>query len=435
MISGNLKHTKIAIIGAGWSGLSAAAYLAPHAHVTLFEAGRQAGGRARSTVHQDFSFTDNGQHLLIGAYHSIFSLLKYIDADIQNTFIRQPLQWFLADGLRFQATAYLPAPFNLLTAIVGAQHCTLPEKWALLRHTIALQRWHYSGQNDCTVAQWLTKQNVSYQCITQFWQPLVLGALNTPLQEASLRTLYCVLADGIWARRSNSDYYVPRIDLNTLFTEPVLQYIQRYGAHWRNQTRVEKLVCEAGKVRVQDELFDAVIVAVAPYHVASLLPESLASSVRNTVNTLKYHAISTVYLRYAAPLHLPALMTGFAYGTAQWLIDRAQLNGTNEIAATISVSERFSGNLKTSTDWVNAVHADVLRICPNAGKPVAQHVIHEKRATIAATVARSLPDMTDLNAANIWLAGDWLHTRYPATLEAAVQSGQEAAKQLSGSLK
>ena len=128
-------------------------------------------------------------------------------------------------------------------------------------------------------------------------------------------------------------------------------------------------------------------------------------------------------------------MTGFAYGTAQWLIDRAQLNGTNEIAATISVSERFSGNLKTSTDWVNAVHADVLRICPNAGKPVAQHVIHEKRATIAATVARSLPDMTDLNAANIWLAGDWLHTRYPATLEAAVQSGQEAAKQLSGSLK
>jgi hypothetical protein len=48
---------------------------------------------------------------------------------------------------------------------------------------------------------------------------------------------------------------------------------------------------------------------------------------------------------------------------------------------------------------------------------------------VASTVNRRLPDMADLNAARIWLAGDWLHERYPATLEAAVQTGERAAQQ------
>ena len=39
---------KIAVVGAGWAGLSAAVSLARRVDVTVFEAGRQAGGRART---------------------------------------------------------------------------------------------------------------------------------------------------------------------------------------------------------------------------------------------------------------------------------------------------------------------------------------------------------------------------------------------------
>lgn len=38
---------KIAVIGAGWAGLSAAVHLGNKAEVHVFEAGKQAGGRAR----------------------------------------------------------------------------------------------------------------------------------------------------------------------------------------------------------------------------------------------------------------------------------------------------------------------------------------------------------------------------------------------------
>ena len=102
-------------------------------------------------------------------------------------------------------------------------------------------------------------------------------------------------------------------------------------------------------------------------------------------------------------------------------------NGANEIAAVISVSDQSSLH-HTANDWAALVHQDVLRVCPNVGEPIAQQVITEKRATIASSVNRSLPDMHDLNARGIWLAGDWLHSRYPATLEAAVLSGQAAAQ-------
>ena len=71
-----MKKPKIAVIGAGWAGLSAAAHLVEHADVALYEAGRVAGGRARGVSGDAFSFLDNGQHLLIGAYQGVFRLLR-----------------------------------------------------------------------------------------------------------------------------------------------------------------------------------------------------------------------------------------------------------------------------------------------------------------------------------------------------------------------
>lgn len=424
---------KIAVIGAGWTGLSAAAELAPYADITLFEAGRVAGGRARAVENGDFSFLDNGQHLLIGAYQAVFALMDKVGAPREAYFFRQPLQWYLADGIRFQAADSLPAPWNLATAVLTAKHASLPEKFSLLRQMLVLKKWANSTNADMDILTWLNANQVSPRWVAQFWQPMVWGALNTPLQHASLRLLCNVMRDGVWAKREWSDYYVPRVDLGSVFAEPVLQYIQSFGAKWQPETRVGQLLINSNQVLINHELFDAAIIATAPYHVAPLLPDNLGQSVRNALADLRYHAITTVYLRYAQALRLPALMTGFAQGTAQWLIDRSRLNGANEIAAVISVSDTLSGSLKT--DWAAAVHQDVLRVCPHLSEPIAAQVITEKRATMAATVNRRLPEMADLNRQHIYVAGDWLHTRYPATLEAAVQSGRDVAQQWLADIK
>ena len=74
---------KIAVIGAGWSGLSAAVRLSSHADVVLFEAGKSAGGRARALAADNagFSFLDNGQHIILYAYRSVRHLMDKIGVD------------------------------------------------------------------------------------------------------------------------------------------------------------------------------------------------------------------------------------------------------------------------------------------------------------------------------------------------------------------
>lgn len=74
------------------------------------------------------------------------------------------------------------------------------------------------------------------------------------------------------------------------------------------------------------------------------------------------------------------------------------------------------------------MHADVKKLCPYVGEPLAARVITEKRATAASLVGRTLPDLAWLHHQRIFPAGDYLHPRYPATLEAAVQSGRAAAE-------
>ena len=400
-----MTRPKIAIIGAGWAGLSAAAHLVEHADVALYEAGRVAGGRARGVPSDEFSFLDNGQHLLIGAYQAVFRLLDKTGMDWRRHFYRQPLRWYLHDGLRFEAAWSLPAPLNLLTGLLRGENASLGEKTAL---------------------SWLEGQGVSRKWLLEFWQPMVWGALNTPLDEASLNVLCNVLADGVWAGCELSDYFVPRVDLTRAFAMPIVGYLQQHGAAWLPNQRVKRVLLDNRRgVRVDGERFDGAVVATAPYHVAGVLPPSLGDEVRLAIRDLTYYPITTVYLKYARAFRLPALMTGFAEGTAQWLIDRRRLTGANEIAAVVSLSHRIRA---TNLQWAQRVHRDVLRVCPQVGKPVAWQVITEKRATIASRVNRAVPAQDELNRHAIWLAGDWLHPRYPATLEAAVQSGEMAAQ-------
>ena len=418
---------KVAVIGAGWSGLAAAAALAGKSELVVFEAGKTAGGRARSLGRavEGFSFLDNGQHIMLGAYHAMQTLMKTVGVDFDKAFMRLPLQWYMADGLRFQ-TGILPAPWHIVKAVLFAKGISFGEKIALSRQMRALQL-RRNSETDKTVAQWLREWRVSRRLQSGFWQPLVLGALNTPLTSASVNTLANVLQDGVCAGKAAGNYWLPKQDLGALLAEPALAWLKRQGVGIRMGERVGRLqTLPGGRVTVNGEAFDAVVTAVAPYHAAALWPKETPSALTSVLDGYAYHAITTVYLCYAEPVKLPAALTGFAEGTAQWLLARGGLGGDeHEVAAVISVSDALS--IRDSADWMAQVHADVKRVCPDIGEPLAGRVITEKRATVASTPNRQRPDCAWLHHQNIYPAGDYLHERYPATLEAAVQSGQAAA--------
>lgn len=423
---------RVAVIGGGWAGLAAAEALAAQADVVVFEAGKALGGRARGLPADGsgLGFLDNGQHLLMGAYRQCLALLERAGMAESDAFLRLPLTWHMADGIRFQA-ARLPAPWHLLAGILRGKGMTLAEKTALIRQMRALQRWHWRHERgtkpDISVAHWLRQQQVSQKGQQQFWQPLVWGCLNTDLAAASTARLGHVLADGVWQCRNASDMLIAKGDLSRSWVRPLTGHLQRLGVQIQRGRRVQT-VCRhhTGRWQVGDGVFDRVIVALAPYHVAAVLPEDTPTDVPDALVALSYHAITTVYLRYAQPVSLPQPLTGLVGGTAQWLIDRGALGGSNrEVAAVISLSDQYG--VCTPQQWAEAVHQDVLRLCPGLAPPLAARALTEKRATVQSRVAATPIPQAWLRSKGIYLAGDYLHPRYPATLEGAVQSGQMAA--------
>ena len=114
---------RVAVIGAGWSGLACALELtAGGLPVTLFDAAPQPGGRARAVdvTLADRRFTlDNGQHLLIGAYGETLRLLRAAGVEPDDVLLRMPFELRYPDGFLLRARR-LPAP------PVSYTHLTLP---------------------------------------------------------------------------------------------------------------------------------------------------------------------------------------------------------------------------------------------------------------------------------------------------------------------
>jgi uncharacterized protein with NAD-binding domain and iron-sulfur cluster len=133
---------RAAIVGGGWAGLAAAVELARSgAQVTLFEAARQLGGRARS-VETHGQRLDNGQHLLIGAYRETLGLMKEVGADPERLLKRLPLELNFPAGRNSHfrmRLPRLPAPWHLAAGLLGARGVGFAEKIGAVRFMRFLQ--------------------------------------------------------------------------------------------------------------------------------------------------------------------------------------------------------------------------------------------------------------------------------------------------------
>src|SRR5262245_6462375 len=97
----------VAIIGGGYAGMAAAVTLAEQdVPVTVYEAGKALGGRARRIEHAALgvdNWLDNGLHILIGAYSETLRLMRLVGADPGRQLLRLPFAWNVHD--RFSLVA------------------------------------------------------------------------------------------------------------------------------------------------------------------------------------------------------------------------------------------------------------------------------------------------------------------------------------------
>jgi squalene-associated FAD-dependent desaturase len=417
-----LKTT--AVIGAGWAGLACAVEATRLGHaVTLFEAAHMPGGRARRVDNMHGLALDNGQHILIGAYTATLKLMRDVGVDVDSALLRMPLSLRFADGGGLKLPR-LPAPLDLLAGIFTARGWTWRDKSSLLRTAIGWRLASFRCAASTTVADLCT--GLTPRVIQELIEPLCVSALNTPVAQSSGEVFLRVLKDALFSGSGGADLLLPRADLGALLPDAAIRWLAQHGAVTRIGARVRAITPEAGQWRVDDEVFDQVVLACAPWDAARLVRASglQADAWCETTEALRFEAIATIYVRGASPLAEPmlALRSNPATAPAQFAFDRGQLTGLQGVLAMV-----VSANETPREVLEEQVVAQAAAQLGQTNLQLVQTVI-EKRATFACTPALSRP--ASAIAPGLQACGDYIEGPYPATLEGAVLSGLAAANAL-----
>ncbi len=402
--------------------------------VTVFEASRSAGGRARAVHAQRADGSalrlDNGQHILIGAYGECLRLMRTVGVDPEHALLRLPLALVFADGSGL-ALPDAPPPWDALVGIARARGWSAHERWALLKRAA---RWRLTGfacAPGTSVAELCA--GLPERLLHEFIDPLCVSALNTPAHEACGQVFLRVLHDGLFAGRGGSNLLLPRIDLGTLFPEAAAHWLQARGHRVHLGRRVQRLAQPGTQWRVDDEPFDAVLLATGSHEAARLAamaqsPHAPALQAwASTAQALAFRAIATVYAELPGA-HGPLLarpmlaLRARAGRPAQFVFDRARLSGNAGLLA--FVVSAFEGEREPLEREVLAQAAEDLGL---SGLRVLQTVV-EKRATFACTPALARPPRAI--APGLQACGDYVAGPYPATLEGAVLHGVAAVQNL-----
>jgi squalene-associated FAD-dependent desaturase len=427
-VNASSRSTDVGIVGGGYAGMAAAVALAQRGlHVTVYEAARQLGGRARTVIRSQHRL-DNGQHILIGAYRDTLALIAEVGVK-DDALLRLPLTWTVHPHFSLRA-GRLPAPWHLAVGLLHAKGLSAAARLACVQFMTWAQRARFRLAADTTVAALLQTRGQHADAIRYLWEPLCVAALNTPVAQASAQVFLNVLRDGLASERSASDLLLPRVDLSALFPQPAADYVLRHGGEVRTGITVTRIECARDGYTVRTAQASrhhrCLIVATQPARVPALLGhmEELASDLA-AISAMTYQSIVTLYAQYDASPARSVPMLGLSGGTAQWLFDRGAIAGQRGMLAAV-ISARPRDELVSHEALGRRVLDEIARVHPDLAPARWWQVIEEKRATFACTpgMRRAAP-LTSLP--RLYLAGDYTEPEYPATLEAAVRSGLHCA--------
>ncbi|GAB4339792.1 MAG: hydroxysqualene dehydroxylase HpnE [Calditrichia bacterium] len=442
----SLQNT-VVIIGGGMAGLSAAVHAIHKGKKPLvLEGARFAGGRVRSFYAPDFgSMLDNGQHVLAGAYHATREYLGIIgtasDVFFQKGF---SAQFIMPSGKPFLLKAApLPAPLHFLWPLLRRRrHHQIPFS-DLVKFWFRCWMRPEAEVESQTVEKWLAEGGVSEKLTAMLMEPLCLATLNTPVKQASAALLRRTARLSFFHSYPSSGLGIPQKWLGDILVEPAVRFIRENGGEIQLFNPARKLITDGNRVTLletRNEMIQAenVVLALPPHRLAQLLqnsPDPRWRALREKAEAFSYHIIMTVNIKLNRPIEGP-FPKAFVNSPLQWLFPHPEQDGqTYGYSIVVSAAERWANAEKEEV--LNAVMNELLRsrLLSARDKPevLAYKIIREKSATISQTPALQQARPAPATPfSNTVLAGDWIQTALPATIESAVVSGRDAVNLLFG---
>jgi len=450
-------HPDAVVIGAGFAGLSAAVRLTRRgARVLVLEARSRLGGRATAFPDRDTGeLVDNGQHILMGCYRETFGFLRDIGAQ-DNVRIDPQLAITMIDrrGRRTRLSCpALPAPLHLIAGVLEWDALSWGDRLSVLGMATPLKNARReltpgstvrAASPDETVENWLIRNGQTPRLRELLWDPLALAALNQPPAQAAAPPFARVLAEMFSHDPRAAAIALPTRPLHLMYAGPAREYIERHGGSIRAGAAA-KIVLSADRgavtgVRAGEEGWqtDRVISSVPWFALAELFDEEPPAlhGVIDRARRMTSSPIVTVNLWFdRRVLDLPVL--GLPGRAMQWVFDkrlifaRPRADGAGEEASHLSLVSSGAAKIlaETNIELVHRAHAELLDALPDvrAAKLIRATVVREPRATFSLAPGEPARPSTETGLQGFLLAGDWIDTGLPATIESAVRSGHLAA--------
>jgi zeta-carotene desaturase len=441
----------VAVVGGGVAGLSAATALAEAGRrVIVLEARGALGGRATAFRDRETGeLVDNGQHVLFGCYHETLALLRRIGAE-QNVRVQPSLEvpYLDLEGRRSVLTCpRWPAPLHLLGGILRWDALSVGERLAALRiapdlrpprFRLKAKATRISSQSATsldTVSQWLTARGQRGRIREWLWEPLAVAALNESPAEAAAGPFLEVLSRMFRGSRTNASIALPAVPLNEMYALPAQRYVASLGGEVRVNAlaRVRLANGEVAGIDVRGEPIaaKAVIAAVPWFALDALLTGDRAqlSAILANAAAMAAKPIVTVNLWYDRAI-MQDDFVGLPERQMQWVFDKRRVFGESASHLSLVASGADALAPKATADLVAMAASEVAAAIPGArdARLLRGTVVREKRATFS--VAPGQPPRPDVETPvrGLYLAGDWIDTGLPATIESAAVAGHRAAR-------
>lgn len=390
------------------------------------------GGKGKRLLPENHLILDNGQHILLGCYRHTLKLIGQVGGNIEDDFLRLPLQLTLHDRFELKAPA-LPAPFHLLAGLMRARGLSLAQRLSATRFMRALRGMRFKLPRDMIVLDLLRAHYQDDALIRLLWEPICIAALNTPAHKASAQVLLNVLRDSLNGARSDSDILLPRINFSALFPDRAAEYVNQRGGKILASCGVETIAPQGGQIELfaaqGSQRFSHVICAASPAISARLfraVPQ--LAPIAAQIGALSFQPITTIYLQYPESVRLPQAMLGLDRCFAQWLFDKGQIAGQHGLIAAVISAEGLHQEWERE-QLAQKVAQELNEQLGITAMPLWHQVIAEKRATFSCEPGLARPAHTT-PLPNVLLAGDYTAGDYPATLEGAVMSGIQCAEEI-----
>lgn len=414
-----MSFARATIVGAGLAGLSAAVRLVEaglEVHIT--EAAAQAGGRCRSYHDPQLDLTiDNGNHLVLAGNDAVTRFRATVGAseplagpehaDFAFHDLENGANWTIRinDGW---IPWWLLAPSRRVPGTRAADY---------LRFARLL-----TAKPSDTVAARIDRSSPAWK---RLMQPVLVAMLNTPPESASAVLASAAIRESLLRGGKASAPRIAKPNLAAAFIQPAVEWLAAraapvsLGKRLRMITtvgdRISALDWGAGPEAVADD--EVVILAVPPWIATSLLPEVSTPDA--------FHAIVNGHFATTAPAATPPML-GLLGGTAEWLFAFE-----DRISVTVSAAD---GLMDLEREEIaRRFWEDIQRAYAFSAEIPRWQILTEKRATFAATPEQDAKRPAPKTRwSNLFLAGDWIQTGLPATIEGALRSGEAAARLASG---